>query len=180
MLAKPLFESAQRFEAIGLDDSVRYLAVWRVASAAAFETPEYVSDWGFADYADAVSDWTRDLCELEGDSGPLALACPAGSLLHVVRVACADEIAARAAREKVDVRCPNLVWGKGVGLDRSVPLIGIQVLTSAMRRDVPRLTGVPVRQTLYRPLIPHTPATADHASVHSAVPSAWREPGGHA
>lgn len=155
MLRKPLFESCQRFEAVGLDTKVHYLAVWRVTNADAFTTPEYTSDWGFYEWADRIGDWTRDLCRLEGDDGPLALAVPADGALHFVRIECADPDEAQRARDEVTARCPDLTWGTAVGLDRSVPFVAVRVL-AAGDHEQPQLDDLPVRQTLLRPLIEHT------------------------
>jgi hypothetical protein len=157
MLAMPMFESGQRFEAVGLEDEVRYLAVWRVESAAAFETEKYRSEWGFADYAEDIGDWTRDLCGLEGER-PISLACPTDGKLHFIRIETADPDLARKTREDVASRCPDLTWGTAVGLDKSVPFVAVRVLAAGGPDDAPDLGDLPVRQTLLRPLIPHSPA----------------------
>jgi hypothetical protein len=158
MLAKPGFLSCQRFKATDPSKPAPYLAVWRVQSAEAFETPEYTSDWGWADYADLIGEWTRDLCRLEGDDGPDSLACPEDGALRFVRVQCEDLEEARRAREEVAAACPGMTWGTTVGLDRSVPFVGLQVL-AADRQDFTDLDDPRVSDALLRPLISHTRST---------------------
>ncbi|HEX6666376.1 MAG TPA: hypothetical protein VF081_07265 [Solirubrobacterales bacterium] len=155
MLAKPGFLSCQRFQAIDPATPAPYLAVWRVASEAAFETPEYTSDWGWADYADLIGEWTRDLCRLEGDDGPASLACPPDGALRFVRVQVEDAEEARRVRDAVAAACPGMIWGETVGLDRSVPFVGLQVLEGT-DHDFTDLDDPRVSDALLRPLIAHT------------------------
>jgi hypothetical protein len=157
MLAKPGFASCQRFKAVDPATAVQYLAVWRVESPAVFETPEYTSDWGWEDYGELIGDWTRDLCGLSGEDGPASLACPLDGALHFVRIQCEDTEEAGDAREAVAAACPEMNWGTTVGLDRSVPFVGLQVLESA-EHDLPDLDDPRIGEALLRPLIAHTPA----------------------
>jgi hypothetical protein len=159
MLAKPGFLSCQRFQATDPDTPAPYLAVWRVESADVFETPEYTSDWGWADYADLIGEWTRDLCRLEGDDGPGSLACAPDGALRFVRIQCEDVEEARRARDAVAAAYPGMTWGTTVGLDRSVPFVGLEVLEEA-EHDLTDLDDPRISQALLRPLIAHTQSSA--------------------
>ncbi|HEX5608886.1 MAG TPA: hypothetical protein VFX45_02200 [Solirubrobacterales bacterium] len=155
MLAKPGFLSCQRFHAVDPTRPAPYLAVWRVESPAVFETPEYTSDWGWADYAEEIGEWTRDLCELEGDDGPDSLACPADGALRFVRVQCDDAEEARAARDAVAAACPGMIWGSTIGLDRSVPFVGLEILQGP-EHDLTDFDDPRISDALLRPLFEHT------------------------
>jgi hypothetical protein len=156
MLAKPLFVSCQRFKAAALDTEVSYLAVWEVESAAAFETTEYRSSWGFAEWADCIVDWTRDLYRLEDDRAAGALACPAGAMLQLVRIDDQEAGPAREAREAIAHDAPDLAWGNPVGLDHSTSSVGFRVLAEDVQVPAAASAGAAVRETCFRPLIDYT------------------------
>jgi hypothetical protein len=132
MLAKPYFASGQRFEAVAGDTAVRYCALWALERADALETPEYNASWGFADWAGAIHDWTRDLCELERPVPAGALACPPDGRLRLV----------------ADHDGDGLLSARTIGLDRSVDRFGLEILRSPGDPE-PAAGG----ETLYRPLV---------------------------
>src|SRR5258708_32318774 len=82
MLRKPHFRSCQRFRRTG-GSGRDYLALWVLRSPDAFQTREYTSDWGFFDWEQYVTDWSRDLFD-GGAIREQAFAGPSGEALEVV------------------------------------------------------------------------------------------------
>jgi hypothetical protein len=161
MLAKPMFLSGQRFKASGLDTRVQYLAVWELESPAAFDTEEYRSDWGFADWRDCIGDWNRDLCQLEGEPPRGVVACADDQQLHLVRIEAEDEAVAAQLRDGITAKHPKLMWGASAGLDRSAAWVGLALI--GVDEAPAALDPQPgVRETVFRPLIGYT-----LAGVHS-------------
>jgi hypothetical protein len=109
MLAKPMFLSGQRFRAVALNTYRKYLALWVVDSAAAFETPEYKADWGFAEWAEHITDWTRDLYHAPGRDFAVA----------------ADETLYVASSNRIQ---PGATWMECIGLDRSAHFLALKRL----------------------------------------------------
>src|SRR5262245_1589811 len=60
MLRKPHFRSCQRFRRTG-GSGRNYLALWTLDSPDAFKTQQYTSNWGFFDWEQYVTNWSRDL-----------------------------------------------------------------------------------------------------------------------
>src|SRR6185312_11496025 len=71
MLELPLFLAVQRFAAAALDARRKYLALWQVASPDAFGTAEYRAQWGFAEWTQDITDWSRDLYRGPDDVGAI-------------------------------------------------------------------------------------------------------------
>jgi hypothetical protein len=143
MLGMPHFLSGQRFRAVGLDDAVRYLALWQVDGPQAFETPEYTGQWGFADWSDRIVDWSRNLLEA---SSPAVATFPAGG--RVVVTAYDEDPGPGAARG-------GAVRLRAVGLDEVWPVVTVEVLApgEAPEHEAERAAGVAWR-TLFEPLAP--------------------------
>ena len=90
--------------------------------------PEYVSDWGFSEWASHVTDWSRDLF----DGGPASeriVAVPREGSLRTVSFDGMSESDAQAVRTVIERSAPDMLWLRIAGLDRHTPLIGLQPLT---------------------------------------------------
>jgi hypothetical protein len=152
MLAQPYFRTCQRFRrasGAGRD----YLALWTVARAEALTTPEYRSQWGFAQWQEDITDWSRDL--FDGRPAPeSAFAVPPGGMLRVVSF---DGMSAEAAeRARAAIADSSVLWLPVAGLDRHTPLIGLKPL-SGEAAPPPLGAASQMQDGLYRPIIPlHT------------------------
>jgi hypothetical protein len=131
MLAKPLFLSGQRFRAVGLNKGRKYLALWVVESAAAFETKEYKADWGFAEWADHIADWTRDLYHAPERDFAVA----------------PDELLYVASSNRMQ---PGATWMECIGLDRSARFLHLKRLRRG--EAPPAIPGV--NATVFAPIAP--------------------------
>ena len=82
MVTQPLFLSGQRYRAAGLDQTIKYLALWVVESPDAFTTPVYKKNWGFAEWVPHITDWSRNL--YRGPAGDVSdlLDIPSGGALY--------------------------------------------------------------------------------------------------
>jgi hypothetical protein len=126
MLAKPYFRTCQRFR-LASGSGRSYLALWTLQSPGAFKTAEYTSDWGFFEWAQHVTDWSRDL--FDGRPEPeTAFAVAAQGALHTVAFDGMNEEEANAARAVIVKSKPKMMWLPVVGLDRHTPMIGLQPL----------------------------------------------------
>ncbi len=97
MLRKPHFRSCQRFRRTG-GDGRNYLALWTLDSPDAFKTQEYTSDWGFFEWEQHITNWSRDLFD-GGAAREDDFAVPPGGALEVVSfdgVSAADAETSRA------------------------------------------------------------------------------------
>jgi hypothetical protein len=145
MLAQPYFLSCQRFRrAAGTGRD--YLALWTVESPEALQTPQYVSQWGFAEWERDVTDWSRDLF----DAGTVPFrdfaVAPAGALEALsFDGASAEQANTMRARLAAD----GMMWLTIAGLDRHTPLMGLRVLPAAAE---PAPAAAPVRRGIYRPI----------------------------
>jgi hypothetical protein len=126
MLAKPLFQTCQRFR-LASGDGRTYFTLWTIQSPEVFETPEYKSDWGFFEWAPYVTDWSRDV--FDGRFAPeAAFAVSLKGSLHVVSFDGMSKDDACAARAVLAKSNPEMLWLPVIGLDRSCPMIGLQPL----------------------------------------------------
>jgi hypothetical protein len=143
MLEKPHFQTCQRFRrasGAGRD----YLALWTATSPEALTTREYRSQWGFADWQQYITDWSRDLFDGgERSSSDFAVE-PGGAL----RVASFDGLSAEAAGAASRLN-PDLMWLPVIGLDRHTPLIGLRPLPPAAPAEAARLGP---QDAVYRPI----------------------------
>jgi hypothetical protein len=154
MLSKPLFLSGQRFRAVGLDRTVKYLALWVLASAEALTTPEYKARWGFFDWTPHVTDWSRNLYRApEGDLSPL-LRVPAGGGLYLAALDGPPGSEPEAGRRALQAERPDILWMSATGLDRSCAAIGLTSV-SDVTLPPPRLPpglASGIRETLFMPI----------------------------
>src|SRR5262249_17552529 len=67
MLAQPVSLTCQRFR-LAAGRGRGYLTLWTVDSPQALATPQYTAQWGFAEWAPYVADWSRDLFDGNGAS----------------------------------------------------------------------------------------------------------------
>lgn len=152
MLAKPLFLSGQRFRATALDDRRRYLALWHVESEQAFKTPEYTSDWGFFEWADNITDWSRDLFEAAADSQPDTWRIIESEFLYLVSF---EGLSEKEAEEELAVIRPlrsDVSWFRTTGLDKHSPLLGLQKLTPGDAVFEPLPASSKARETIFEPI----------------------------
>jgi hypothetical protein len=124
MLAQPHFRTCQRFRRVS-GVGRQYLALWTIDSPQALATPQYVSQWGFAEWAPFVTDWSRDL--FDGSAAPdHAFAVAPQGALEVVSfdgMNAGDASTARIALARGD---PAVMCLPVIGLDRHTPEIGLR------------------------------------------------------
>ena len=153
MVTHPLFLSGQRYGAAGLDQSIRYLAVWVVESPEAFTTPEYRSTWGFVGWTPHIADWSRNLYRgPEADVSDVLDVPPEGGL-YVAAVDGVPEAEAASRLKLLEAGRPDVLWLSVAGLDRSCPAIGLLRLGAGRTPEpLPPGLGSGIRETLYRPI----------------------------
>jgi hypothetical protein len=145
MLSQPHFLTCQRFRRMagtGRD----YLALWTLQSPEALKTPQYTAQWGFAEWAPHITDWSRDL--FDGGATPeAAFAVPWAGALKVVTFDGMSEADARQAQ----IQSAASMWLPVIGLDRHTPMIGMTVLSDgAGAAAQPGASGV--QAAVYRPI----------------------------
>jgi hypothetical protein len=147
MLAQPHFRSCQRFH-LAAGSGRDYLALWTVDKPEALATPQYVSQWGFAEWVSLVTDWSRDLFDGSAVPDDAFEVAPQGALAVVSfeGMSAADANAARAAVARAE---PAMMWLPAIGLDRHTPLIGLKPLSDIAS---PPQGGEGVRSGIYRPI----------------------------
>jgi len=150
MLALPHFLSVQRYEAVALDRRRKYLALWRIDQPAAFETKEYRAQWGFREWTNLITDWSRDLYrgapELDA-----AVDVKDGEALYLASfegTADKDDVA-RIARQR-----PSVLWLEAIGLDRHAPVVGVAKRGASWRPEPLEGSAPGFSETLFRPLGP--------------------------
>jgi hypothetical protein len=164
MLAQPLFRTCQRFR-LASGTGRNYLALWTVSAPAALTTPQYTAQWGFAEWAPHITDWSREL--FDGCAAPEdAFAVSPRGALHVVSFERMNLAEADAERARVARAEPNLMWLPAVSLDRHTPMIGLRPLTD--RATLPSSTATaeaPVQSAMYEPISElHVAARVAHAA----------------
>jgi len=151
MLAQPHFRSCQRFRRAS-GSGRDYLALWTVDTPQALATPQYVSQWGFAEWVSLVTDWSRDLFDGSAAPDDAFAVAPQGALgvVSFEGMSAADANKARAAVARAD---PAMMWLPVIGLDRHTPMIGL--------RPLPDIASPPqgggdgrVQSGIYRPITP--------------------------
>ena len=151
MLAKPYFRTCQRFR-LASGSGRNYLTLWTLQSPDAFKTPEYISDWGFSDWAPYIADWSRDLFDGRPASEAAFAVAPEGAL-HTVSFDGMSREEANAARAVIAKSEPDMMWLPVVGLDRHTPMIGLQVLSDlALSRSPNDGSRKQMRDAIYRPI----------------------------
>jgi hypothetical protein len=151
MLAKPHFRTCQRFRrhsGSGRD----YLALWTLLSPAAFRTTEYTSDWGFFEWAQHVTDWSRDLFDA-GNAPEAGFAVATQGALFTVTFDGMTAQDAEMERAIVARSRPRLIWLRAVGLDRHTPMIGLEPLSDLTgAAPCEREHGLREQEAIYRPV----------------------------
>ena len=152
MLAKPFFLSGQRFAAVDLDTTRKYLALWSVESPDAFTTSEYRSDWGFFEWTPYIIDWSRDLYLARNGDSAGAVEVPSDGALYLMSFDGLSAEEAERARAHLAASRPDVQWLTAVGLDKHSPLLGLLATPSATWRPATPLAELGVHETLYRPV----------------------------
>jgi hypothetical protein len=153
MVSHPHFLSGQRYEAVGLDRSVRYLALWVVDSPDAFTSPEYRASWGWAEWKPYIVDWSRNLYDAGDRDMTALLDVPASGGLYLAAFDGVAETNAATRLAQARAMRPDVTWMAVAGLDRSCPAIGVQTLADpAKATPLPASLAVGMRETLFRPL----------------------------
>jgi len=154
MVTQPLFLSGQRYRAAGLDQTIKYLALWVVESPDAFMTPVYKKNWGFAEWVPHITDWSRNL--YRGPAGDVSdlLDIPSGGALYFAAFDGVPEAEAEARRRALEAKRGDVFWMPVAGLDRSVPAIGFLKLPDAGRppTTLPRDLAAGIRETVFHPI----------------------------
>jgi hypothetical protein len=160
MLAQPQFISGQRFR-LASGSGRDYLALWTIETPQALATPQYLSQWGFADWVSLVTDWSRDL--FDGSAAPHGAfeVAPPGALAVVsfegMSAEDANEVHALVCRAQ-----PAMMWLPVIGLDRHTPMIGLRPLPELARAD-DDLDYPGLRRGIYRPISEYHRARAHTA-----------------
>ena len=159
MLRKPHFRSCQRFRRTG-GSGRDYLALWALSSPVAFKTREYTSDWGFFDWQQYITDWSRDLFD-GGAKREQHFAVTPGGALEVIAFDGISAADAEAARSELARSEPDILWLPVIGLDRHTPLIGLHPQSDPETPDqstAPLVAGA--QWTFYRPISAYITAGA--------------------
>jgi hypothetical protein len=154
LLVMPFFSSNQRFRAVAMDDQRRYLAVWGIEDQSAFTTPEYLAGWGFANWAEFITDWSRDLYALPEGVVGADFAVTTSGRLHLVAFDAQSEDEASAGARALAERDPKMTWMHAVGLDQYAPWMGLRAHLDAKveRLDEARASGA--CEALFEPISP--------------------------
>ena len=162
MLGKPMFVSGQRFAAAGMDQTVKYLALCVIQSPDALSTPEYKANWGFAEWAPHIGNWSRNLYRApKGDlSGSVGVSQGGGLYVAALDGVLAAEAEARLLA--LERERPEMLWMPVVGLDRSCPAIGLQAFAELDRppRPLPGNLSGGIRETIYKRITAYRRATS--------------------
>jgi len=151
MLAQPYFLTCQRFR-LAAGTGRDYLALWTVETPQALATPQYTAQWGFAEWAPYITDWSRDLFDGGARSEQAFAVAPDGALAVVSfdRMSGGD---ADAARERLARAEPALMWLSIAGLDRHTPLMGVRPLADlASARPPADGADHRIQRGVYRPI----------------------------
>jgi len=153
MMTHPHFLSGQRYEAVELDQTIRYLALWVVESPEAFTSPQYKASWGWREWQPYISDWSRNLYDAGNRDMTALLDVPLGGGLYFAAFEGVAAGEAERRRQQAQATRPGVIWMPVAGLDRSCPVIGVQKLAdpeNAIPLAAALATGV--RETAFRPL----------------------------
>jgi hypothetical protein len=151
MLRKPHFRSCQRFRRTG-GSGRNYLALWTLDSPDAFKTQQYTSDWGFFDWEQHVTNWSRDLFD-GGTAREQDFAVALGDTLEVLAFDGMSSADAEAARAGFAHSEPDAKWLPVIGLDRHTPVIGLCPRSDPETLDASEAQPVAgAQRTFYRPI----------------------------
>ncbi|MBM3490352.1 MAG: hypothetical protein FJX68_07865 [Alphaproteobacteria bacterium] len=161
LMAKPLFLGGQRFQAQALDARRKYLALWYVEGPEAFTTPEYKADWGFGEWTSRITDWSRDLYQVEVADIAGRLATPLDAALYLASFEDVPRSDAAGFCEALRAADRETLWLPAVGLDKHSPFLGLRCVARDFRPlPLPAAAGA-VRQAIFAPLIGFARARAD-------------------
>ncbi len=154
MLTQPFFLSGQRYRAAGLDQTIKYLALWVVESPEAFTTPVYKKNWGFADWVPHITDWSRNLYRAPDGDVSAMLDVPPGGGLYFAAFDGVPAPEAESRRHALEAKRGDVVWMPVMGLDKSCPVVGFQRIADINRppEPLPREMAAGIRETIYRPI----------------------------
>jgi hypothetical protein len=151
MLRQPYFLTCQRFR-LAAGRGRDYLTLWTVESPQALSTPRYTAQWGFAEWAPFVADWSRDLFDGGAASEQAFEVAPEGALAVVAFDRMSREDADKA-RDAVARSEPDMMWLPAIGLDRHTPLIGLRTLADlASSRPAEDGGDDRTQRAIYRPI----------------------------
>ncbi|WP_172652734.1 DUF4286 family protein [Rhodococcus opacus] len=152
MLEKPMIQRVQRFEAVGLEASTKYLAQWELDSAAALQTPEYTSSWGWFDWKPMIVDWERDLAAAldAADPVPYPDSGDEGARVHYAWFR-KDVTAAQRLELDPD---GTWWWGRCDGLDNTARQLAVRVYPGDAALPTEPVFGDAARETLFRAVSP--------------------------
>ena len=118
----------------------------------AFKTREYTSDWGFFDWEQYVTDWSRDLFD-GGTKREEEFAVAPGDVLEVIAFDATSAADAESARAELARSEPDVTWLPVIGLDRHTPLIGLRIESDPEAPDQSAAAVVTgAQRTFYRPI----------------------------
>ena len=160
MMTHPHFLSGQRYEAVGLDQTIRYLALWVVDSPGAFTSAPYKASWGWAEWKPHISHWSRNLYDAGDRDMTALLDVPTGGGLYLAAFDDVPEVDTEQLQADAQAARPDVIWMPVVGLDRSCPVIGLQRLADpASATSLPPPLAAGARETIFRPLTDRHRAT---------------------
>jgi hypothetical protein len=152
MLSKPYFRTCQRFRRVA-GSGRDYLALWTLTSPKGMTTPEYTAQWGFREWEQYVTDWSRDLFD-GGASSERDFAVAKDGALDAVSFDGASADVAAASRASIAPSLPDMMWLPMAGLDRHTPVIGLRVLGDLASSALPPRAGeTGIQEALYRPIV---------------------------
>lgn len=154
MLTQPFFLSGQRYRAAGLDQTIKYLALWVVETPEAFTTPVYKKNWGFAEWASHITDWSRNLYRAPDGDVSAMLDVPPGGGLYFAAFDGVPALAVESRRHDLEAKRGDIIWVPVVGLDRSVPVVGFRRIAEVSHapEPLPSELAAGIRETIYRPI----------------------------
>jgi hypothetical protein len=162
MMTHPHFLSGQRYEAVGLDQTIRYLALWVVDSPGAFTSAPYKASWGWAEWKPHISHWSRNLYDAGDRDMTALLDVPTGGGLYLAAFDDVPEVdteqlqatAARRRRPRDHLPAPHRPPSRDAALARHAraqalaPRVVSQFEPGLLRRECAPRPVSPARATL--------------------------------
>lgn len=113
----------------------------------------YKKNWGLAEWAPHVTDWSRNL--YRGPAGDVSamLDVPPGGALYFAAFDGVPDRAVESRRQDLEAKRADIIWMPVVGLDRSVPIIGCRTIAEDSHPPpLPRELAAGIRETIYQPI----------------------------